>query len=216
MKKWIQIDMTKSENLQQFLEVLKEIKNDGDTFTYQINPFFHKFIIDDLKSKGVAITAENINNVVLNHLFNTFDELGDNDKLLILFSYVILSYFLESLDDPKKEAVLKVIESQDVSHFEKSNYKELLNLSTLDIQKSIIIKLLNFKMEEGYEETKAENKALRLWIIKSVIYFILGTLSISVLFYIIPYTHNTSLGSAVDLILTKLIKILSLIFLNKS
>lgn len=208
--------MTKSENLQQFLEVLKEIKNDGDTFTYQINPFFHKFIIDDLKSKGVAITAENINNVVLNHLFNTFDELGDNDKLLILFSYVILSYFLESLDDPKKEAVLKVIESQDVSHFEKSNYKELLNLSTLDIQKSIIIKLLNFKMEEGYEETKAENKALRLWIIKSVIYFILGTLSISVLFYIIPYTHNTSLGSAVDLILTKLIKILSLIFLNKS
>lgn len=216
MKKWIQIDMTKSENLQQFLEVLKEIKNDGETFTYQINPFFHKFIIDDLKSKGVAITAENINNVVLNHLFNTFDELGDNDKLLILFSYVILSYFLESLDDPKKEAVLKVIESQDVSHFEKSNYKELLNLSTLDIQKSIIIKLLNFKMEEGYEETKAENKALRLWIIKSVIYFILGTLSISVLFYIIPYTHNTSLGSAVDLILTKLIKILSLIFLNKS
>ncbi len=208
--------MTKSENLQQFLEVLKEIKNDGDTFTYQINPFFHKFIIDDLKSKGVAITAENINNVVLNHLFNTFDELGDNDKLLILFSYVILSYFLESLDDPKKEAVLKVIESQDVSHFEKSNYKELLNLSTLDIQKSIIIKLLNFKMEEGYEETKAENKALRLWIIKSVIYFILGTISISVLFYIIPYTHNTSLGSAVDLILTKLIKILSLIFLNKS
>ncbi len=208
--------MTKSENLQQFLEVLKEIKNDGETFTYQINPFFHKFIIDDLKSKGVAITAENINNVVLTHLFNTFDELGDNDKLLILFSYVILSYFLESLDDPKKEAVLKVIESQDVSHFEKSNYKELLNLSTLDIQKSIIIKLLNFKMEEGYEETKAENKALRLWIIKSVIYFILGTLSISVLFYIIPYTHNTSLGSAVDLILTKLIKILSLIFLNKS
>lgn len=216
MKKWIQIDMTKSENLQQFLEVLKEIKNDGETFTYQINPFFHKFIIDDLKSKGVAITAENINNVVLSHLFNTFDELGDNDKLLILFSYVILSYFLESLDDPKKEAVLKVIESQDVSHFEKSNYKELLNLSTLDIQKSIIIKLLNFKMEEGYEETKAENKALRLWIIKSVIYFILGTISISVLFYIIPYTHNTSLGSAVDLILTKLIKILSLIFLNKS
>jgi len=208
--------MTKSESLKQFLEVLKEIKNDGENFTYQINPFFHKFIIDDLKSRGVAITPENINNIVLNHLFDTFDELDTNDKLLILFSYVILSYFLESLDDPKKEAVLKVIESQDVLHFEKNNYKELLNLSTLDIQKSIVIKLLNFKIEEGYEETKAENKALRLWIIKSVIYFILGTFSISILFYIIPYTHNTALGSSVDLILNKLIKVLNLIFLNKS
>ena len=207
--------MIKTVDLQNFIKILKEIKTDGKQIRYEINPFFSSFIENELISKGVPVTDDEINKGVIDYLFKTFEYLQVDDKLLILFSYVILNHFLEMLDSHDKEAIIRVIENDEIDKTEHKEYKLLLNLDIVDINKSIIIKLLNFQLEEEYKQLNKSQREIKKWIIKMIAIFSIGTVSTFMLLYLIPYTHDYLFGDNFKLIFEKFGEVLKLIFLSK-
>ncbi len=202
-------------DLQNFIKILKEIKTDGKKIRYEINPFFSSFITTELENKGIPVTDDEINKKVIEYLFKTFETLQVDDKLLILFSYVLLNNFLEDLDSKDKEGVLKVIENKDISKAEHNEYRLLLNLDVVNIEKSVIFKVLSFQLEEEYKQINKTQRETKQWIIKRLIYFGLSTITILVLLFLIPKTHDYLFGDNLEHIATHFGEIMKLILLSK-
>ena len=202
-------------DLQNFIKILKEIKTDGKKIRYEINPFFSSFITTELENKGITVTDDEINKKVIEYLFKTFETLQVDDKLLILFSYVLLNNFLEDLDSKDKEGVLKVIENKDISKAEHNEYRLLLNLDVVNIEKSVIFKVLSFQLEEEYKQINKTQRETKQWIIKRLIYFGLSTITILVLLFLIPKTHDYLFGDNLEHIATHFGEIMKLILLSK-
>lgn len=201
-------------NLVSFLQILKDIKIEQNSLIYTPNPFFINFVKEELEKEGIESNPEEIDGRISNFLFSSFQKLDDRDKLLILFSYVILNNVLENLDTDEKEGLIKVISNSKSLKELHKEFKLLLNLDVMNINKSIIIKIMDFKIDTEYDKLKEQSRQMKIWLIKSVLLFTLGTLSLSILLYIIPYTHNLLFGDDIVAIGRKLSDIFRLVFLK--
>lgn len=207
--------MAKETSIDSFFNILKDIKTDGKTLKYEINPFLSSFIEKKLIDNGIPITNSEINKQVLNFLFDSFHKLQENDKLLILFSYVILRYLLDNIDTEDKEGIIKVIKNIDTTSKDYKEYKVLLDLDVNNIDKSIIIKLINFQLEEEYKQMNATNRAIKIWAIKAFILTFIGATSLFTVLYFIPYTHKFLFGDNFIEIFKRFGEIIELVFFNK-
>lgn len=209
----IETSIQDQSKLDNFLKILKDIKPEGKKLKFDINPFFINFLKAELMNQGIDVKDENLKQQITNYLFSTFQSLCEDDKLTILFSYVVLNYFVENLDNDKKEAILKVSPNSKVA--EHKEFKILFDLDIFNLNKSIIVRLFNFDVDKEYERMHMESIKTKRMIIKYVLISILGTLSIFTLLYFIPYTHDYLFENNFSNIFENLFRILKLIFLTK-
>jgi hypothetical protein len=206
--------MTINRSLKDFAAILEQITPNNRELVYNLNPFFLSFIETELKSKGVEISGDEIKTRIHDHLFDTFNTLSREDKLLILFSYVIFSSIIDSLDHIDKEGLVKIVDNGDLKNYEK-DYQVLLDLNIIDLDQSVIIRIINYSIDEAYKETRIANIRIKEWAIKSFILSFIGIAAILTALYFIPVTHNYIYGNTVDLVFTRFGEILKLIFLSK-
>jgi hypothetical protein len=203
--------------LKDFGDILKELGTNNKEIIFKLNPFFLKFIEAELKTHNIATDPDRIQSQINDYLFTTFTDLPKEDKLFILFSYVILNSLLEKLNLKEKEGLIKVIDNSILSgkSHDYSSYEVLLDLNVISIDKSVLIKIVDFSVEEEYKKVTQINLDIKSWIVKSVIITVLGVSGILTVLFLIPATHNYIFGNAVEIILTKFSEIMALIFSTK-
>lgn len=209
--------MNNSGLLKDFGDILKELGTSNKEIIFKLNPFFLKFIESELKAHNIATDPDRIQAQINDYLFVTFTDLPKEDKLFILFSYVILNSLLEKLNQKEKEGLIKVIDNNILNDksYEYSSYEVLLDLNVISIDKSVLIKIIDFSVEEEYKKVTKINMDIKSWIVKSVILTVLGVSGLLTVLFLIPATHNYIFGDAVELILTKFTEIMVLIFSTK-
>lgn len=209
--------MNDSPPLKDFGDVLKELSTNNKEIIFKLNPFFLKFIENELRAHNIVTDSDHIQSQINEYLFVTFTNLPKEDKLFILFSYVILNSLLEKLNKKEKEGLIKVIDNSMLQKQtnEYSTYEVLLDLNIISIDKSVLIKVIDFSVEEEYKKVSQINLNIKAWIMKSVIATVIGVAGILALLFLIPATHKYIYGDALRLIFMKFSEIMKLIFLKK-